>query len=187
MLEPAKHERVEHLDSPDRCQGMAGSNQCQYKKVGDSDYCALHGGNISIQKAQQSAMKMYNLAQWESSVGKFASSSHIKSLRAEIGIIRVIIERKLVACKDDEDLLLRSSSISDLIMKAGKLVEQCDRIDFRLGQTLDREQLLQLGERIVELVSEFLTDPDALKAFAGRLVGVMTDDYSARTKRLTEN
>jgi hypothetical protein len=187
MNEPSKHERIEHPDDPERCQSMAGSQQCQYKKVQNSDYCIMHGGNVAYQKAQAASLKMYNLAQWEAAVGKFAESSHIKSLRSEIGILRVILERKLLSCKDDQDLLLRSSSLSDLVIKVGKLVEQCDRIDTRLGQTLDREQLLALGQKIVELVSQFLTDPEMLKAFAGKLVEVMTDDYRTRTERLIQN
>lgn len=188
MNEPDKHERVEYPEHPDRCQAIAGgSHQCFYKKIPGSDYCGMHGGNVAIEKQKLAAQRMYNLAQWQVSVGKFASHSNIKSLREEIGILRILIEKKILSCKDDNDLMLRSSSLSELVMKVGKLVESCDRIDTRLGQTLDREQLLQLGGKIVELVSEFLNDPDKLNQFAQRLIGVMTDDYRTRTDRLIQN
>jgi hypothetical protein len=176
MLDPSKHLRIEHEDDPERCNAIAGSHQCYYKQVPGSNFCDMHGGNTARQQLDQASLKMYRLALWQAEVGQFSGHANLKSLREEIGILRMLMQTKLNQCKDAQDLMLRSSSLSELAMKITKVVEACDRIDARVGKLIDRDQILQLGEEIIKLVSTVITEPDKLQIFAKQLVNLISND-----------
>jgi len=161
------------IHSPaERCEGMALDGQCPYRKDTHSDYCPRHGSNMSQNNERTERLRNYRLAKWKNRVGEFADSPAIKSLRDEIGILRMVLEEMLESCKDSMELILYSQRISDLVMKIEKLVVSCDKLEGRMGMLLDKKTILFLAQRYVEIINEHVTEPDIIDAISNDMVKV---------------
>jgi hypothetical protein len=170
MLEPAKHERAPYPEHPDRCTAQAGHTQCPYLKVPGTDVCEIHAYHNRQRVSLTQNRKIYLAAQWQADAGPFADSDEIKSLRQEIGILRLLLFRMMESCKSPNDLLMRHSSISELILKIQKVVEACHKLEAASGGLLDKDHLSSFGLTVINLVSTYINDPDTLRKFAGALV-----------------
>lgn len=152
-----KWERVSEADDPNRCQGVIPSQgQCWNKAVPPSKFCMAHGGNRAQQLAKKEENRMYMLTKWQSKVNKFTDHDSIKSVREEIGILRMMMEERLNMCQSQTDLMLYSGPISDLVMKIEKLVSSCNKMENQLGQVLDKNQAIQLAQEMVEIIGKHL-------------------------------
>lgn len=166
-----KIERVSDPADPARCQSTPGGrDQCMMRAVPGSKYCPLHGGNKAGQAAEQQRIRQYNLAKWASRQAHFAESVNVKSLRDEIGILRMMIEERLNGCKDSTDLMINSSAISTMILNVEKLVSSCHKIEVAMDLMIDKTAIVALGLAIVELVAEYVDDPDEREALARGLL-----------------
>ena len=150
----------------ERCHGMSKNGQCPNCKVEGSDYCYLHGANKSLISADKKAVKNYRLQRWKDRVGELASSQGVKSLREEIGILRLMLEEMLNQCETATDLLLFSAKMSDLVMKIERLVTSCDRLENRMGMLLDKTTILNLAETYVQIITVHVTDEEAIEAIS---------------------
>lgn len=182
MVEPSEHIRVERPDDPERCERMHVQGQCSYKRIPGSPFCAQHTSGQAHAAHEKTAARHYLAAQWRAQVGTFADDDKIKSLRTEIGILRLLLQKTMERCRSDNDLLMRSSSIGELILKIEKLVVSCHKLDTNLGETLDKGQLSLFGNTIIAIVSEFINDPQVLGKFAERLVKAIKDLGSAEAR-----
>lgn len=163
--------RITDLDDPrDRCEANSSLGACPYKKVPGSKYCPRHGGNKAIQAQQAETLKNYRLTRWKQRVGEFADNSNIKSLREEVGILRMILEEMLNQCKDSMDLLLYSNKMSDLVMKIEKLVVSCDKLENRMGLLLSKGSVLFLAQQYVEIITDEVPDPDVIERISTRII-----------------
>ena len=169
--------RVE-IDSPYRCQGAGklGQGQCEFMSVkgmvaeghleltdptvADNSYnCPGHGGMACITSEKKARTKQYRLQVWQERIDEFAESEDVKSLRSEIGILRMLIETTLSQCKNPQELLIYSQRLSDLIIKCEKLVRSCDRLESNMGMLLDRSSALSFAAKVVEIISKHVPDP----------------------------
>jgi hypothetical protein len=184
MFEPAVHARIEHIADADRCEFITPNGPCPYKKVEGASRCELHAANNDERDLAHKARRIYLAAQWQAQIGTFATPDEIKNLRQEIGILKLTLMKMMSACQTDQDLLMRSSSISELVVKIGKVVETAHKMDVITGRMLDKEQLASFGQRVIELVSNFVKDPDLLSQFAKALVDEIkrtgTEELAAR-------
>ena len=158
-------ERVSEADDPRRCQGIGPHGQCMNVAAEGSKMCAAHGGNFAAVAEVKQKNRMYALGKWQNKVNKFTDSDELKSLREEIGIMRMMIQERLAMCKTEMDLMLFSGPLSDMIMKAEKLVASCNKMETQLGTTLDKNQAVQLGQEMVEIIGrhlEFMPDREAI-------------------------
>ena len=153
-------ERVKEPDDPRRCQASTGNGQCLNVAMVNSKNCAAHGGNFDQIRARKAETRIYNLNKYRQRLTDHADNDNIKSLREEIGILRILIEEKINRCKDDFDLALQAGPISDLVMKTEKLVTSCNKSEMHLGSMLDKTQALQLGSEIVDIVAKALDGVD---------------------------
>lgn len=160
--------RIEHEDDPRRCQALirGGKDQCQCVKVEGSEYCLMHGGNNQLQANKAEERRMYQLAKWNARIGEFAEHPNIKSLRDELGILRMVLEEKLRMCGDAHTLILQSGPISELVMKIEKIVKSCHRLDSSLHELLDKTAILHLSGEIVEIISRHVKDDQIVEAIA---------------------
>lgn len=166
-----KFERVEELDDPRRCQAtVRAKGQCLYKALEGSKYCPLHNGHLGNRKHQQAMVHRYNLAIWQSRVDEFAEDDSVKSLRGEIGITRMLLERILLQCHDDVQLLIYAGAIGNLVEKINKLVVSCDRLEGRMGMLLDKAAITVLAGQFVEIMTRYVSDPEALESIATELI-----------------
>ena len=154
----------------ERCEGMATAGQCPFNKIEGSSYCVRHGANKAIIAQKEERLRNYRLAKWKNRVGEFADSPGIKSLRDEIGILRLMLENMLESCNDSMELILYSQRISDLVMKIEKLVVSCDKLENRMGLLLDKKTVLYLAQRYVEIINEYVTEPETIDAISNEMV-----------------
>lgn len=154
-------QRVEE-DDPHRCQAITTQGQCRLKAVEGGSYCLVHGGQHQIKSQEKAALKNYRLKQWQARVGEFSDSKEAKNIRDEIGILRLLLEERMNQCKDSHDLMLQSQAISRLVQDIEKTVTSCHRLETQLGQTMDKQALIQFASKVVTIVSEVLSIlPDA--------------------------
>lgn len=170
-------EKVIDEADPDRCEGVSsmgiGGSQCLFKRVQPSKFCPRHGGNHALVAQTREKVRNYHLTKWRARVNEFADNPEVKSLREEIGIIRMMIEAIVEKCEDTNDLILYSGKLQELIGQAQKLVEGCHKLEERTGVLLDKQSILVFCDSAVKIIAEFVEDPDALDTIALRLVDVV--------------
>ena len=139
-------------DDPSRCQGLSHHGQCPNIAVPGSKYCRVHAG-AACSPAKQAAHN-YQLTVFQARMERMADSDIIKSLRDEIGLLRMILETQLNRCKDDTDLLLSSQTIGDLIMKIERLVISSSKLDRELGRVVDRQAILSFATQVISIIAD---------------------------------
>jgi hypothetical protein len=179
-LEREKYERVAD-DSPDRCRAnVAGSRQCSLKASPGSFYCQLHMGYDAQIKAKAESARNYQLTKWRANLDRHAGSSNIKSLREEIGILRMVMEEKLNGIQSEGELLLASGEISDLVRNIERTVVSCHRIEDRMGECLDKHAVNHIALRILAIITDTFADqPEKLAIVGERILTVVKEGAAA--------
>lgn len=154
----------------ERCEGSLSTGPCVNCKVEGSSYCVTHGANSGLQVKQAEIVRNYRLQRWKQRVGEMADNDSIKSLREEVGILRVILEEMLNQCDDSTDLLLYSQRMSDLVMKIEKLVTSCDKLENRMGLLLSKDSVLQLASVYVQIINNYVQDPEVIEQISEAMV-----------------
>lgn len=174
-------------DNPDdRCDFIiSNGQQCRNKIVPGATRCPLHGANKQIEKAKRESLNMYRLAKYQNRVDEFASHDKVKGLRDEIGILRMILEEKIVGADDVTELMLRSGPISDFVMKIEKLVSSCHRLEFQLGGLLDKTRIKQIANEMLNSVATRVGEilPDLPEEQQGLLLESIAGDILAAIER----
>jgi hypothetical protein len=179
-------ERVAYPDDPERCYGNANGDQCNFKKVPGSNFCSMHGGNKALISEKKQAVNRYRLTKWQAQVERFKSDSEIKSLRDEIGILRVLMEERLNHCQTNLDLILHSGPISDLVVKIEKLVRSCHEIDKDFGSLLDKQQVLNIADQMVTILNEELKDPIVLEKIQKKFLSILVKRESTNSNEMNQ-
>lgn len=165
--------RISGPDDPRRCQGTTSLGQCQQVALDGAHLCAMHGGKQVINKQAKESMNNYRLTQYRATIQEKAGSSSIKSLRDEIGILRLLIEERLNLCKTPAELILASGQIGDLVIKVEKLVTSCHRIEDSMGQLLDKSTLVQFADRVVQIIADNIKDSVIIEKVSNSIVDAL--------------
>lgn len=165
-------------DDPQRCQGITAKGQCHFKAVDGVEYCPLHGANRQLEAKEKEEVRNLMLSKYRAEIRRLGSSDHVMSLRDEIGVLRMMLERILNSCRGDADLLLFSPQLSELVMKIGKIVTDCHKIEERTGQLLSREELGGFALKVIELVNTHVKDVDAKRAIGDGIMAAIPDTNS---------
>jgi len=156
-------ERVTDPADPARCQAVLPNvGQCLNKAVPGTPNCACHGGASQANQLEQKSISMYRLKKYQARLTEFSEAEKIKSLRDEIGILRILMEERLNLCTDDLHLMMHTPILMDLATRVEKLVTSCNRLEGQLGVMLDKTQALQIGAEVVEIVGNYVTDEEIL-------------------------
>jgi hypothetical protein len=164
-----KFERVES-DSPLRCQGISKMGQCPYKRMSGSEYCPMHGGPSIGNATAIASKKLYQLTKWRAQLDAFSEGDAVKSLREEIGILRITMQETLNMCQNANDLLMYSSKIGDLALKIEKLVSSCHRLETSSGMLLDRNAAMEIGTSIVQIISSHIKDDEVIEKISAEII-----------------
>jgi hypothetical protein len=119
--------------------------------INGSKYCAQHGGTIGVKKEMKSA---YRLMRWQDRIKHHAEHDQVKSLRDEVGILRMMMEERLNECQSSTDLLLHSGAIASLVDKIERTVVSCHKLENAMGQLMDKQAILQFADSVVSAVAE---------------------------------
>jgi len=154
---------------PERCQSTNAVGQCRYKAVPGLKACRLHAGP-QLARLEKKKIWNYNLTRYRARIEAFAENPEAKSLREEIGVLRMLLETTLNRCEDDVELLMATNKLSDLIQKIEKLVVSCHRIEERSGQLLDKTIVINLATSIINILSIHITDPVLLDTVGNQIM-----------------
>lgn len=165
--------KITSPDDPDRCQANSKYGQCTNKQIEGTKYCPMHGGDRTSNPARN-----YMLTKFQARLNRMADSPNIKSLRDEIGILRMTLEERLNQCKDSMDLIYQSGPISDLVIKIDKLVLSCHKIEYATGQLLDKQAILQFGTELVTILASEVKDEDILARLSNRITELIGRSFS---------
>lgn len=163
-------------DSPDRCQGMllGQHSQCPYTKVPGFDFCPMHAG-AGIAADRKARLKHYQLGKWQARVEEFRSHEEMRNLRSEIGILQMTLETVINQCQDEHDLIMSSDKINSIVARIEKLIPLCAKMEEQAGITLDKNAVLQLADTIVQIMGDYLEDPDSKMELADRIISAVVD------------
>jgi hypothetical protein len=59
-------------------------------------------------------------------------------------------------------------------MKVEKCVTSCDRLEMRLGNTLDKGTALMMASKIVDVIGKYVTDPSHVDAISHELIDIIS-------------
>jgi hypothetical protein len=169
----AKLNRVLEPDDPRRCKAVAGYGQCPYEAMEDSQFCSMHGGNKAQERAEKERIRNYRLAKWRTQLDGFTDSPHLKSLREEVGILRMLMQETLDKCQDASDLFMMSNKIGDLVERITKTVAQCHRLEQSTGQMLDKTAALNFASQVVEIIGRYISDTNALDMITNDMLSAL--------------
>lgn len=175
----SKFVRVE-ADDPRRCQGIYRNGQCPYKAVEGGTNCPMHAGPSQATAKSEQNKRIYRLSKWQNRVGELADHEQVKGLREEIGVLRVLLEETMSLCHDSTTLLMYSNRISDLATRIEKLVNSCHRLEQSSGLLLDKSAALNIGAQIVEIVSRYVSNEEALDSIGQGIVDAILKTQSTQ-------
>lgn len=170
-----KFERVTDEFDPMRCQGSTTRGPCPYKATVAGQFCPMHSGGSLAHHARKEAVRNFRLTQWQSRVNEFADSTEVKSLREEVGIMRLLLENTMNRYKTPDDLYAGTGKVSDLITRLEKLVATCHRLELANNTLMDRNTVLKIASAMIEVIGEFVTDEKVLDLIGDKIVtAIMT-------------
>lgn len=164
-------------DDPHRCQakGDIKEGQCPFTAVEGEIYCPKHNGTqMQARKALQ-RVHDYRLQIWQERVTEFSESENVRSLKGEIGILRLMIEQILNKCTDSSELVIYSGRISDLIVKLDKLMNSMNTFDTKMGMMLDKTAAITLASRVVDVISKHITEPTVVDAISSGIIDILSE------------
>ena len=153
-----------------RCEATVKNGQCPYIKIDGTNYCPMHGSNKGKIKEEEEIKRNYHLRRWQSRINSFADNDQIKSLREEIGILRILMETIVNKCEDATDLLMASHRIADIAMKIEKLVVSCDKLENRMGMLLSKTAVIQLAGEYVQIINNYIDDPIKIENISKEMI-----------------
>jgi hypothetical protein len=170
--------KIKRADYPEeQCQHIIPSKgQCRNRKEEHSDYCLAHGGNRAGEKVTADSLRNYQLTKWHAKVHRFTESNHIKSLRDEIGIMRMVLEEQLERCSEPVDLIISQGRIGNMIQQIEKLVTSCHKLETNLGETLDKTALANFAGQIIQIISRIVVDDKQLEEISVEIAKLFMED-----------
>lgn len=155
---------IDGPSDPERCNSLERHNtaQCRYKRIPGTTKCPRHAYNNDTQAKTEQTLKNYRLQKWQSRVIELVNSDGLKSLREEIGIIRMLLEEIVNQCQNATQLLIYSDQIHRCVMSIQSLVVSCQKLEERNGLLLDKTAVISLADQMVRIVSEQIDDPEKL-------------------------
>ncbi len=143
---------------PERCEGLAGNNQCRFRRVKGSKFCPIHDKQAG--KRKERAFHMYLLGKWQARVEELSNHDELRTVNRELGLLRMLLETVVNICDCPNDIEVRSSKIEGLVARIEHLVVTCNTLETKTGKVLDKSALLRIASSIVEIITEFVPDQE---------------------------
>lgn len=177
-------ERVDREDAHNRCQGVTPKGQCMNVVSEGSKFCPVHGGNRAAMAKEAENVRNYRLTKFQVRLNAMADSSHLKNLRDEIGILRIVMEELINKCNAPVDLLQMAPQIGDTALKIERLVTSCHKLDKSMGQFLDKSDIMQLGSEIATIISGYVEKDEAIDDIMGQIGEIIERIAETNTEKL---
>lgn len=161
--------RITDEFDPERCVGIRIGSQCNFKRRPGREMCPVCDKHFYKQDRKEKT-DVYLLTKWRDRLSRLTTDDGIKSLRDEIGIVRMTLESLLNLCSKDEDLVLNSTKICELVGKCEHLVVACQKLEKTTGMMMDKTTALQIASNIVTIISEFVTDVEVIDKISSAII-----------------
>lgn len=157
---------------PDRCTEITSMGQCtNYAQEGDSR-CAMHNRKIGSVKRKKRIHDLY-VNMFQQDIKNFSDAGST-NLRAEISILRMLLQNLLSTCNSKQDLILNMGPLTAITAKISDLAATMDRIAMNSGNLLDEDDIIQLGNEIIQTIATRVTDKKVLALLASDLAEVFS-------------
>lgn len=160
---------------PCRCQTIHPNGQCHYRAVENGKTCLMHGGHSTVTSNETAKVRNYNFLRYRDRVNHFADSSGIKSLREEIGVLRMLLEDTINRCESDNDLMIYSSRIIELVSKIERVVISCHKLESAIGEMLDKSTIINISTQIVNIIAKYVNDEVVLDQIVDQISSTVLD------------
>lgn len=154
--------------------GKNQEGQCDFEAVPDSTFCSRHGGQLQQKKKKQ--FHGYMLDRWMQRSSDFNDTGHVKSLRAEIGILKMLLEQTLAKCDTTDELFLQYNIITDLVTKIQGIVRDATKLEASLGLVMDQEQAARFVDQILTIIEQYIDAPTLAKI--SESIATLMDDFA---------
>jgi hypothetical protein len=157
-----------------RCEGVTKFGQCNNEAVEGTQFCPSHGGVLIKASRERRELQNYRVELYKERLTEKLNTDKQFNLREEVCIMRVMLETKMESITNDIELICAAPEIADMITKIDKLVISAQKLEAVMGQFLDKQQLLDISTKIVQILSTEITDELLLERVAyqiGRLIG----------------
>lgn len=166
---------IEFEGDPERCQNNNGTVQCRYKAIPGKNVCRIHVASSARVEEVQST-RNYRIAKYQMRLEEFADNPQMKSLREEIGLLRIVLEEVWNSCNGDSNKVIASSNkIADLVTRVEKLVKSCHHLEKSTGALLDKAAAQQMMGRVLSIITEHIEDTEIIGKIADEIVKAIKD------------
>lgn len=147
---------------------VADQGQCTQPHLPGSSFCEKHR-NLEQAHSIPLRRRNYRLSRFQARMEEFADNEEAKSLREEIGILRMLLEETLNKCSNSTELLIASGKIADLVLKIEKLVSSCHRLESATGVLLNKSAIVQLAGVLIEIIGTYVKQENELEEIANKI------------------
>ena len=140
---------------PRRCKFSYPHEQCWREAEPGCDNCAAHGGKS---KANAEELRLYNLVEVDNRrrLAELSGHENLKSLREEIGLVRLLIEKTINNAQGNIEVLASCGSLNQLIVTLTKVVKECHALEQSCGELLTKQTVYRLAQSMCEIVIDEL-------------------------------
>ena len=158
-------------DSPNRCQAVTSQGQCMIEVIPNTNLCRVH--NRQGKSEKRGALRNYLLGTFYQRAVELGDSDNIKSLRDEVGLSRMILERVLGQVTNESELMVHMGPINDCIGRIEKLVVSCHKLEQSTGSLMDRSALLAFAGQLIEIIADEDIHTDKLTNISNKIVELL--------------
>lgn len=157
----SKLPKVTFDDDPRRCHNVIAGRQCPHVSIEGTHLCERHtSGN---KRSARDPLSNYQFSsQFHVKIKDFAECEDIKSLRGEIGVLRLMLQSVINNCKNEDELSLQADRITRLVGEINKCVINCQKLEESTGQLLDKTVVINIGGMIVGVIDKYVDNKDVL-------------------------
>lgn len=160
-------------DDPNACKADIVNGPCPYKAVDGFKYCPRHNSN-AVKRQEESKYVRYKLGLYQERVQELTNETGIKSLRDEIGILRMTLEETVKLCTDATQLQMRTQTIQGLVLAIEKVVKSCHALDVSMSMVLDQSTIMSMAIDITTAIAD-RCDKDTAELLADDIGKILTD------------
>ena len=157
-------------DDPRACPVCMQNGHITYAVIEGTERCPRHGGNKQLQKQNAERAMQYRVQVWQHRLKEFTNANEVKSLRDEIGVLRLLMEETLKRCTSQNDLLMFSARIQSIANDIQRLVSACDKLERSMGEMMDRPTAFKFAGRLIEIIGTEISDTDVLDRISQRIL-----------------
>jgi len=153
-----------------QCQKLTKSGPCKHSAVAGSHFCRKH-----TRAADEVIAYRLNDPSLQDSVQYHARAS-LTDLSQQVVLLRGLIERRLNMAASDADRITAYNFVANQLATLTKMTEALVKLQRDAGDLLEKSQVEEFVDRVVQVVSEELSDVPNSEEIVDKIVSRLEDD-----------